>query len=128
MQKLSYKKDIEKTRQLLNEITFKSAISRLRVRSLKAQFYYELLRTNKEKDSEPLMDYLNAYEKFIRREKRHIGSDLWNSNMNLINLLRKIINHPYNARKILSDTLRNTEKQVIVKIWLWTLFKNIKNK
>jgi len=120
-----YKKDMEKTRQLLNEITFKSLIDRLRLRSLKAQFYYELFRTGKEKDSELLMDYLNAYEKFIRRKKRRIGNDLRDSNINLINLLKKLVNHPYDARKILTDTLRNTEKQVIVKIWLWTLIKNI---
>jgi len=116
-----YKKDINKTRQLLDEITFENINYRLRKRSLNAQYHYEFFRMDEEKDTEPLMYFLNAYEQFIGREKKRISDDICEANINFINLLRKMVNQPHRSKKILTDTLQNTEKQLIAKIWLWTL-------
>jgi len=116
-----YKKDINKTRQLLDEITFENINYRLRKRSLNAQYHYEFFRMDEEKDTEPLMYFLNAYEQFIGREKKRISDDICEANINFINLLKKMVNQPHRSKKILTDTLQNTEKQLIAKIWLWTL-------
>lgn len=118
-----YKKDIKKTRQLLDEIAFENINYRLRVRSLNAQCYYELFRTDENNDGEDLIKDLNAYEQFIGREKKHIGNAVREANINFIYLLKKVVNHPHDTQKILTNTLRNTEKRLIAKIWLWTLVK-----
>lgn len=118
-----YKKDIEKARQLLKEITFENINYRLRVRSLNAQCHYELFRTDENNDGEDLIKDLNAYERFIGREKKRIGNNVQEANINFINLLKKIANQPYNHKKILTDALQNSEKRLIAKIWLWTLVK-----
>ncbi len=98
-------------------VLFPNTQTSLRARSLKAQCMYELILQDHNIDTNDLIQHLDAYQRFL---KRHSGfsKKTRQSNLNFINLLKKMANKPKKeARKLLEDFLK-TDKPIILKTWL----------
>jgi len=106
----------------LLQLSFTNIHTDLRFRSLKAQCMYELfLQNDKTVNANLLTDYLGAYQKFVERHAE-ISDTTRQSNLNFIQLLKKMVNHPDKSKTLLRDFLK-TKKAVFSKKWLLDLAK-----
>jgi len=107
---------MEAYNELPNE-SFANAQTDLRCRSLKAQCMYELiLQGHKNVNRNLLICHLDAYQKFLKRAKK-ISKNTRQSNLNFINLFKKMVNKLDKAKALLEGFLR-TDEPIILKKWL----------